>query len=145
MAKDSALLSEIHQLIGRKALDGNSSQPNEIVEEMFRSRPLEGPHAAFYRSFAKKSLVDIVASILRRVGAIDDTSSSQMTLPGHTRLVKSYPVIRNGERSLVPIGLCTPRELYDHVALLRKQARGCESHAAELEEYLAAQAVVEEI
>jgi hypothetical protein len=67
-----------------------------------------------------------------------------MVFPGHTRLVKSYPVIRNGERALVPISLCTPRELSDHISLLRKQAKGCENHAAELEEYVANKTSLEE-
>ncbi|MER9948609.1 hypothetical protein [Mesorhizobium sp. M0047] len=137
MAKDSALLSELHKLIGQRIEAGQIAQPSEIVEEIFKSKPLTGPHADFYRAFAKKELVGVVTRMLKRVGMSDDPASPQMVLPGHTRLVKSYPVLRNGERSLVPIGLCTTEELSDHVSLLRKQAKGCENHAAELVEYLA--------
>lgn len=137
MAKDSALQSEIHQIIGRRMEAGKIAKPSEIVEEIFQRKPLEGPHADFYRAFAKRRLVDIVTRMMKRVALSNNPSSPQMVLPGHTRLVKSYPVLRNGERSLVPIGLCTTRELSDHVLLLRKQASGCEKHAAELEEYVA--------
>lgn len=144
MAKDSALLLELHKLIGQRMEAGQIAQPSEIVEEIFRSKPLTGLHADFYRAFAKKELMGVVTRMLKRVGMSDDPASPQMVLPGHTRLVKSYPVLRNGERSLVPIGLCTTQELSDHVSLLRKQAKGCENHAAELEEYLATKSVREE-
>ncbi|RUX42912.1 hypothetical protein EOA33_30680 [Mesorhizobium sp. M4A.F.Ca.ET.050.02.1.1] len=137
MAKDSALLSELHKLIGQRMEAGQIAQPSEIVEEIFQTRPLTGPNADFYRAFARKELVGVVTRMLKRVGMSDDPASPQMVLPGHTRLVKSYPVLRNGERSLVPIGLCTTQELSDHVSVLRKQAKGCETHAAELEKYLA--------
>lgn len=137
MAKDAALLSELHKLIGQRIEAGQIAQPSEIIEDIFRSKPLIGPHANFYKAFARKELISVVTRMLKRVGMSDDPASPQMVFPGHTRLVKSYPVLRNGERSLVPIGLCTARELSDHVALLRKQAKGCENHAAELEEYLA--------
>lgn len=137
MAKDSALLSELHKLIGQRMDAGQVAQPSQIVEEIFRNKPLTGPHADFYRAFAKKELVAVVTRMLKRVGMSDDPASPQMVFPGHTRLVKSYPVLRDGERSLVPIGLCTTGELFDHVSLLRKQAKGCENHAAELEKYLA--------
>lgn len=86
----------------------------------------------------------VVRGILKRVGMTDDPASPQMVLPGHTRLVKSYPVLRGGERALVPIGLCTPQELTEHISLLRKQASGCENHAKELEGYLANKASLEE-
>ncbi|MBZ9806127.1 hypothetical protein [Mesorhizobium sp. ES1-6] len=145
MAKDSALLSEMHKLIGQRMEAGQIAQPSEIVEEIFKSKPLTGPHADFYRAFAKKELVGVVTRMLKRVGMSDDPASPQMVLPGHTRLVKSYPVLRNGERSLVPIGLCTTQELSDHVSLLRKQAKGCENHAAELVEYLSTKTMREKI
>jgi hypothetical protein len=144
MAKDPALLLELHKLIGQRMEVGQIAQPSEIVEELFQSKPLTGVHADFYRAFAKKELVGVVTRMLKRVGMSDDPASPQMVLPGHTRLVKSYPVVRNGERSLVPIGFCTTQELSDHVSLLRKQAKGCENHAAELEEYLATKSVEEE-
>jgi hypothetical protein len=31
---------------------------------------------------------------------------------------------------------CTPHELSEHISLLRKQAKGCENHAIELESYV---------
>ncbi|RUW64441.1 hypothetical protein [Mesorhizobium sp. M4B.F.Ca.ET.049.02.1.2] len=145
MAKDSALLSELHKLIGQRMEAGQIAKPSEIVEEIFKSKPLTGPHADFYRAFAKKELVGVVTRMLKRVGMSDDPASPQMVFPGHTRLVKSYPVLRNGERSLVPIGLCTTQELSDHVSLLRKQAKGCENHAAELVEYLATKTTQQKI
>ncbi|GGB13420.1 hypothetical protein GCM10011491_46430 [Brucella endophytica] len=137
MAKDAALLSELHKLIGQWMDAGQIAQPSQIVEEIFKNKPLAGPYASFYRAFAKKELVGVVARMLKRVGMSDDPASPQMVFPGHTRLVKSYPVLRNGERALVPISLCTPRELSDHILLLRKQAKGCENHATELEKYVA--------
>lgn len=137
MAKDSALLSELHKLIGQRMDAGQIAQPSQIVAAIFKSKPLAGPHADFYKAFAKKELVGVVTRMLKRVGMSDDPASPQMVFPGHTRLVKSYPVLRDGERSLVPIGLCTTHELSNHVSLLRKQAKGCENHAAELEGYLA--------
>lgn len=86
----------------------------------------------------------VVTRMVKRIGMSDDPASPQMVFPGHTRLVKSYPVSRNGERALVPISLCTPEELSGHIILLRKQAKGCENHAAELEEYVANKASLEE-
>lgn len=144
MAKDAALLSELHKLIGQRMDAGQIAQPSQIVEEVFKNKPLTSPHADFYRAFAKKELVKVVTRMLKRIGMSDDPASPQMVFPGHTRLVKSYPVIRNGERALVPISLCTPRELSDHMLLLRKQAKGCENHAAELEEYVASKISLEE-
>lgn len=137
MAKDSALLSELHRIIGSRMDAGEIARPTEIVDDLFRSKPLEGPHADFYRAFAKKEIINSVRRMLRRVGMTDDPASPQLVLPGHTRLVKSYPVFRNGERALVPISLCTAKELSDHASLLRKQAKGCERHAVELEDYVA--------
>ena len=144
MAKDAALLSELHKLIGQRMDAGQIAQPSQIVEEIFNNKPLTSPHSDFYRAFAKKELVKVVTRMLKRIGMSDDPASPQMVFPGHTRLVKSYPVIRNGERALVPISLCSPRELSDHILLLRKQAKGCENHAAELEEYVASKISLEE-
>ncbi|MDE3761831.1 hypothetical protein GOA77_13545 [Sinorhizobium meliloti] len=144
MAKDVALLSELHKLIGQRMDAGHIAQPSQIVEEVFKNKPLTGPHADFYKAFAKKELVSVVTRIVKRIGMSDDPASPQMVFPGHTRLVKSYPVSRNGERALVPISLCTQQELSGHILLLRKQAKGCENHAAELEEYVANKASLEE-
>ncbi|MBM7049254.1 hypothetical protein [Rhizobium lusitanum] len=137
MAKDAALLAEFHQLIGQRMDKGQIVQPRQIVEEVLENKPLAGPYADFYKSFAKKHLMSVVTQMLKRIGMSDDPASSQMVFPGHTRLVKSYPVIRDGGRALVPLSLCTPQELAGHILLLRKQAKGCENHAAELEEYVA--------
>ncbi|WP_267553069.1 hypothetical protein [Rhizobium rhizogenes] len=135
MTKDNSLSLELHKIIGQRIEAGQIAQPSQIVEEVFRNKPLTGPHAEFYRAFAKKQLVSVVTQMLKRIGMSDDPAPPQMVFPGHTRLVKSYPVRRNGERALVPLSQCTPQELSDHISLLRKQAKGCENHAAELENY----------
>ena len=136
MAKDVALLAEVHKLISQRMDAGKIVQPGEIVETLFENRPLSGEHAGFYQAFAKKELLKMVTRVIRNVGLSDDPAPLQLAFPGHTRLVKSYPVLRSGERALVPIGLCTKDELSNHITLLRKQASGCENHAAELEDYL---------
>ncbi|MBB4189399.1 hypothetical protein GGE07_006081 [Sinorhizobium terangae] len=136
MAKDNSLSLELHKIIGQRIDAGQIAQPSQIVEEAFRNRPLTGPHAEFYKAFAKKQLVSVVTQMLKRIGMSDDPAPPQMVFPGHTRLVKSYPVRRNGERALVPLSQCTPQELSDHISLLRKQAKGCENHATELEGYV---------
>jgi hypothetical protein len=138
MAKDSALLAEVHRLIGQRMDAEEIVQPSAIVDLIFENRPLLGEHASFYRVFARKELVKMVSRVMRNVGVSDDPAPMQMVFQGHKRLVKSYPVLRNGQRALVPIGLCSRQELRDHITLLRKQATGCESHAVELESYVAA-------
>ncbi|CZT37820.1 hypothetical protein [Rhizobium sp. 9140] len=136
MAKDNSLLLEFRKLISQRVDAGQVAQPSEIVDEVLKSKPLSGVHAEFYRAYAKKPLVDMVTQMLKRVGMSDDPAPPQMVFPGHTRLVKSYPVRRNGERALVPLSQCSDRELSDHVSLLRKQAKGCDNHADELEGYV---------
>ncbi|NKJ71802.1 hypothetical protein GFL38_05780 [Rhizobium leguminosarum bv. viciae] len=136
MAKDNALTFELHKLIGQRMDAGQIAQPSQIVEDVFKNKPLTGPHAEFYRAFAKKQLVSVVTQMLKRIGMSDDPAPPQMVFPGHTRLVKSYPVRRNGERALVPLSQCTRHELSEHISLLRKQAKGCENHAVELESYV---------
>ncbi|KXG84237.1 hypothetical protein [Agrobacterium bohemicum] len=143
MAKDAALLSELHKLIGQRIDSGVIAQPGQIVDDVFKGKPLSGYHSDFYKAFAKKQLVSVVTQMLKRIGMSDDPASPQMAFPGHRRLVKSYPVLRNGERALVPLSLCTPLELSNHISLLRKQAKGCENHAAELEEYVASKVSLE--
>lgn len=112
------------------------AQPSEIVDEILRGKPLSGAHADFYRAFARKQLIGTVTQMIRRVGMRDDPAPAQLAFPGHTRLVKSYPVRRNGERALVPLSQCSDGELHEHIALLKKQAKGCDNHAAELEDYI---------
>ncbi|MFW7355995.1 MAG: hypothetical protein ACODTL_08620 [Brucella sp.] len=136
MAKDYSLSLELHKIIGQRMDSGQIAQPSQIVDEVFKNKPLTGPHAEFYRAFAKKQLVNVVTQMLKRIGMSDDPAPPQMVFPGHTRLVKSYPVRRGGERTLVPLSQCTPQELSDHISLLRKQAKGCENHAAELVSYV---------
>lgn len=136
MAKNASLSLEVHKLISQRIDAGLVARPNEIVDEVLKSRPLSGAHAEFYRAFAKKQLVNMVTQMLKRIGMSDDPAPAQMVFPGHTRLVKSYPIRRNGERALVPLSQCSDRELSDHISLLRKQAKGCDNHADELESYV---------
>jgi len=136
MAKDNSLSLEFRKSITQRVDAGLVARPSEIVDEVLRSRPLSGTHAEFYRAFAKKQLVDMVTQMLKRVGMSDDPAPPQMVFPGHSRLVKSYPIRRNGERALVPLSQCSDRELSDHISLLRKQAKGCDNHADELEGYI---------
>ncbi|WP_160012417.1 hypothetical protein [Rhizobium sp. 18055] len=136
MAKDNSLSLELHKIIGQRMDNGEIAQPGQIVDEVFRNKPLTGAHAEFYRAFAKKQLMGVVTQMLKRIGMSDDPAPPQMVFPGHTRLVKSYPVKRGGERALVPLSHCTPQEISEHISLLRKQANGCENHAAELETYV---------
>ncbi|WP_139015130.1 hypothetical protein [Pseudorhizobium pelagicum] len=136
MAKDNSLLLELRKLIGQRVDAGQVAQPSEIVDEVLRGKPLSGTHAEFYKAYAKKPLVEMVTQMLKRVGMSDDPAPPQMVFPGHTRLVKSYPVRRNGERALVPLSQCSDRELSEHISLLRKQAKGCDNHADELESYV---------
>lgn len=136
MAKDNSLWLEFRKLISQRVDAGQVVQPSEIVDEVLKSKPLSGVHAEFYRAYAKKPLVEMVIQMLKRVGMSDDPAPPQMVFPGHTRLVKSYPVRRNGERALVPLSQCSDRELTDHISLLRKQAKGCDNHADELEGYI---------
>lgn len=55
MAKDPALLSELHRLIGRRMDAGEIAQPSQIVAEFLATKPLEGLHADFYKALAKRS------------------------------------------------------------------------------------------
>ncbi|MFW8642333.1 hypothetical protein ACOJBO_03485 [Rhizobium beringeri] len=55
MAKDVALLSELHKLIGQRMDAGHIAQPSQIVEEIFKNKPLTGPHADFYKAFARRN------------------------------------------------------------------------------------------
>ena len=144
MAKENSLTLELHKIIGKQIDAGQVVRPSQVVEDIFINRPLTGQHAEFYRAFAKKQLVGVVTQMLKRIGMSDDPAPAQLVFPGHTRLVKSYPVHRNGERTLVPLSQCTSEELSAHISLLRKQASGCENHAAELEGYVSKRLRVQE-
>lgn len=99
MAKENSLSLELHKIIGQQIDAGKVVRPTQVIDEVFSNRPLTGPHAEFYRAFAKKQLVGVVTQMLKRIGMSDDPAPAQLVFPGHTRLVKSYPVRRNGEWS----------------------------------------------
>lgn len=135
MAKDKSIIAEVHKIIDDRIANGDPVQPAWVVMEIINTRPLKGVHADFYRAHAAKELARIVGRAVGRVGMTDDPDDPQMVLPGHKRLVKAYPVTRDGERVLVAIDRCTTAELLAHADILRKQAKGCGLHADDLEKY----------
>lgn len=133
---ETSITDEVHHLIDDKLSAGYPVNPAWVVTELLAKHDkIEGDDVEFYRVCASKELYRIVSGAVGRYNPRGKTDE-QLTLPGWKRLVKAYPIERNGDTVLVPIDKCTDAELQAHAASLDEMARGCRAHAAELRQYL---------
>lgn len=132
-----ALKSEIKTLVQDRIGAGVIIRPDWITTEVMGGRTnFHGEDAAIYVILAYKALGEIVKECIGKYEPKVQTEG-QLLLPGFDYVQRAYPVIRGGERVLVPTDLLTDEEIEERCEDLRAMARGCIDHVKELQSYLA--------
>lgn len=132
------------ELIGAKARTEPVSVP-WAVQELINSRgEIVGDGTDFFLLCAREHcnrVVKKVVELFNMQTEEHDERAEQMTLDGFEHLRIAYSVERDGERTLVPINQCTAAELLHRAAEFRRQSKGLEAHAREIERYVASRDV----
>ena len=135
MYSASDLTTEIRQVIDL-GLDNDLPQPvHSIVAAVMGRHAFDDPDGfvtlcvdAHVRREVTKRLRDY------KVGT-DSSTPRQGRLPGFEHLQLAYPVLRNGEQTVVPLRQMTAAELTLKAAEIEGMAQGCIDHADELRRY----------
>lgn len=131
-----ALKSEIKTLIDERTRAGVIIRADWLTTEVMGSRTdFHGNDSAIYVVLAYKSLGEIVKDCIGKYEPKVQTDG-QLLLPGFDHVQRAYPVMRGGERVLVPTDLLTDEEIVERCEDLRAMARGCMDHVKELQSYL---------
>lgn len=132
-----ALKSEIRTLINDRTSAGVIIRADWLTTEVMGGRnSFHGDDAAIYVILAYKALGEIVKDCIGKYEPKVQTEG-QLLLPGFDHVQRAYPVMRGGERVLVPTDLLTDLEIEERCEDLRAMARGCFDHVKELQSYLA--------
>jgi hypothetical protein len=127
--------AEIRTLIGDRTRDGVVIHAAWLTTEvMGKYSEVHGDDAALYVILAHKALGEIVKECIGKYEPKAQTEG-QLVLPGFDHVQRAYPVVRGGERVLVPTDLLTDEEIDDRCEDLRVMARGCIAHVKELEAF----------
>lgn len=129
------LKSEIRALIDDRTRSGVIIHAAWLTTEVMGSRTnFHGEDSPIYVILAHKALGEIVKECIGKYEPKSQTEG-QLTLPGFDHVQSAYPVVRGGERVLVPTDMLTDEEIDDRCEDLRVMARGCIAHVKELESY----------
>lgn len=137
--------SEMHKIVQSRIEAGLATSLHQIVHGVMDARPaLNGGDAAFYRVHTYADLARIAKRVIGKYAA-NDSTASELLLPGFTHLCKAYPMMRDGEPVIVPVDQCTDDELAGRAAQLDEMALGCTAHAKEIRGYLKARATASKV
>ncbi len=129
------LKHEIRTIIGDRTRDGIIIRAEWLATEVMGGRKdFSGEDAPLYVILAYRALNEIVKECIGKYEPKAQTAG-QLTLPGFTHVQRAYPVVRDGERVLVPTDLLTDEEIEARCEELRGMARGCIDHVKELQNY----------
>ncbi len=135
-----SLRAEIRALIDDRTSRGVIIHAAWLTTEVMGQRSdIRGDDCPIYIILAHKALGEIVKECIGKYEPKVQTDG-QLTLPGFDHVQRAYPVMRGGERVLVPTDLLTDEEIEDRCEDLRAMARGCIDHVKELESYKALRA-----
>lgn len=83
-----------------------------------------------------RTMRDLLREMKAELESAENVSGAgQMPLPGFTHLQRAYPIERDGNLVIVPIGQMTRAERRAKATQYRKMSVGCSEHADELERY----------
>ena len=130
-----SIRQDIRNLIDSRVQAGVLSNAAWLTTEVMQDhRGISGPDAALYTVLAYKALAEIVKDCIGKYQP-QATTDSQLALPGFDHVQRAYPVLRDGERVLVPTDLMTDAEIDGRCEELKVMARGCLDHMKELRSY----------
>ena len=138
---ENSVTKEIRALIEDKINAGVVVRADWIAAGILAIKSnIEGDDTPFYRVCAYRDIVRTARSIVDKYDATDATPE-QLVLPGFKHLCKAYPMVRDGVAVLVPVNLCTTKELTARASQLEEMAKGCRAHAREILDYIAAREI----
>ncbi len=135
---DRELKTLCRTVIEAELAAGNVVSKRPIVHKIvYGQGPAEGAAADFYTACAFAIVDRLVGDAIRGTRSNDDELGAvlQITMPGYEQLKKTYCLVRDGERKLVPIEAMTFDECKLKAAELRVHADGAMKHADELLDY----------
>jgi hypothetical protein len=123
-----------------KTIDGhNERMPATWIVQAVLSLHVKpkGKDKDFYLCCAYGHVRAVVRQTLQRMrGEEIEEHSDQLILPGFERLQQRYIIEHDGELLAVPLEQMTQDEIRQKIEELHRMARGCLTHARELERYL---------
>lgn len=136
MYSQSDLFVEVCKIIDDTVDKGQQTQASWIATSVITKHPeITGNDSDFYTLCAREHVRDTVRSALRRYKPQAGDSDPNLVLPGFKRLLKAYPIEREGDQVIVPIDQLSDPELDAKINELRAMGEGCFEHADELTRY----------
>ncbi|QDP58786.1 MAG: hypothetical protein GOVbin1573_73 [Prokaryotic dsDNA virus sp.] len=130
------ITAEVRAFIEDKLANGEIIRVEWVKHEfVMRHDHIEGEDADFYRICAYEHVGRVVKKVIGLYQP-KPAGDEQLVLDGFDHLQRAYPVLRDGDRVLVPTDQLTDDELRDRAAEYDAMAEGCRLHAQEIRAFI---------
>lgn len=136
MPTQTEVRRKISQFVNDNVQEGVVVHVSFIVTKMLSEiSDVGGDDADFYLACGADFITKTAKQVIKGFEPKEDNQGLQPTMFGFEYLQSAYPVVRHGERVLVPTAQVTDEEFEARESELLAMSKGCLAHRKEMRDY----------